>query len=227
MEAGNPEQESQGILSAYRDQTRKKQDSKQALDDLGILVLDSETSGLNPRRDRLLSLASIEIKDRAIQIESLQDWLVHQDHASWNQAIEVHGILPSASAMGQPLRQVLLAFLQRLGNKLIVGHHIGFDIQMINKALKQQFNIKLRNRAIDTAQLAQQELSPFRPTGYANQRPPGLDEVCVQLGIPAIERHTAAGDAFTTAEIFVILTARMRQRRKRPLILGDFPLLRY
>ena len=51
-----------------------------------------------------------------------------------------------------------------------------------------------------------------------------MEEVCAQLNIPIADRHTAEGDVFTTAQIFLILRGRLNRRIKRPLLLRDFPL---
>ncbi|MGH8021321.1 MAG: hypothetical protein ACREIA_24175 [Opitutaceae bacterium] len=79
----------------------------------------------------------------------------------------------------------------------------------------------LRNPLVDTARLAMAELEAFRKTAYPGQRPPSLDEVCSSLGLPMHDRHTASGDTFTTAQVFLLLAARARRRLGRPLRLKD------
>jgi DNA polymerase-3 subunit epsilon len=74
--------------------------------------------------------------------------------------------------------------------------------------------------------MAQRTVEAFGVTAYPGQRPPSLDEVCEHLGLPTVERHTAAGDAFTTAELFLVLCARMQRLRGRPLVVDDLPLER-
>jgi DNA polymerase-3 subunit epsilon len=113
--------------------------------------------------------------------------------------------------------------LPLLHGAVVVGHHINFDAAMIDRALRRRFDVGLRNPLVDTANLAQVAIDAFAKTGYANQRPPTLDEVCSHLEIMTMERHTAAGDAFTTAELFLLLCARMRQQLKRPLLVDDLP----
>lgn len=55
-------------------------------------------------------------------------------------------------------------------------------------------------------------------------RPPTLDELCGHCGIRAVDRHTAPGDAYTTAELFLVLCVRLQRQFDRPLTAGDLPL---
>jgi len=214
------------VAEAYLNENRQRPKPDVRISDNTIVVLDAETTGLDIETDRLLSLATVEICHDEIQINSMREWLIYQPNAKWNKAVEVHGILPSETAQGRPESEVLREVLPLFKNHLIVGHHIAFDAAMLNRAAKRHLDIELKNRVIDTAQLAMQELSAFRRTGYPNQRPPSLDEVCVQLGVETMDRHTAYGDAFTTAEVFLVLCARMRQRLGRSIQLRDLPVVK-
>ncbi|MDP0500688.1 MAG: 3'-5' exonuclease [Verrucomicrobiota bacterium JB022] len=209
------------VARQYLDQSRYKFNSKAPLAQLPVVVLDAETTGFDLARDRILSVATVEVKEREILIASSQEWIVYQPEAAANAAVSVHGILPSETAAGTPEKEVLGELLPLLGTHLVVGHHIAFDLGMLDRAAHKHFNVRLRHRAIDTALLAMQELEAFRRSGYPNQKPPTLDEVCSNLDLPVHARHTASGDAYTTAEVFILLCARIRHRLGRPVQLRD------
>ena len=157
-------------------------------------------------------------------MQTFQSWYVYQDSNKANEATKIHGILPSQTKGGIPEKQMLETLIPLLMGTVIVGHHISFDAAMLNVALERHFSISLKNQLLDTAYFASKELEAFRETGYINQRPPSMEDVCTQLNIPMAERHTADGDVFTTAQIFLILRGRLKRRLKRPLLLRDFPL---
>ncbi|MDQ8202868.1 3'-5' exonuclease [Pelagicoccus sp. SDUM812003] len=220
-------QDTDPVASAYRQACKQRPEKDIDVADLTVVALDAETTGFKIGVDRLLSLATIEIRQREVHVASARNWLIYQKDAPINEAIEVHGILPSDTAEGRPEKEVIGELLGLIGNSVIIGHHIRFDMEMLNEAARRHFKVKLKNRVIDTASLAQQELPAFHRTGYANQPPPKLEEVCSNLGLDMIDRHTALGDTFTTALIFLTLCARIRQRLGRPVRFADLPLSKF
>ncbi len=212
------------VAERYRSECRAKPPKDVDVADMTVVVLDAETTGFSIGSDRLLSLALIEARQREIRVGTARHWLIYQADAQVNEAMKVHGILPSDTAEGRPERDVIGEFLKQIGGKLLVGHHIGFDAAMLSAAAKRHYGIALRNRILDTAMLARQELPAFHKTGYANQPPPSLEDVCSALGLPMMDRHTASGDTFTTAVIFLTLCARLRRRLGRPVRFSDLPI---
>lgn len=214
------------FVSAYEAATPRRIPGKTPLADLAFAVLDCETTGFDPLRDRILSVAQIPIRAARIEIARGTSWLVFRPDATLNDAVRVHGILPSQSAAGEPEPAVLAEFLPTVAGTILVGHHVGFDLDMLDHALQRHHRVRLRNPSVDTALLAMRALEAFARTAYPGQHPPTLEEVCAQCGLPPVARHTAAGDAFTTAEIFLVLCARLQRRLGRPLRAADLPLHR-
>jgi DNA polymerase-3 subunit epsilon len=214
------------VAEAYRQNTRRRVDRRTPWPDLTFIVLDAETSGFTVGRDRLLALALLEVRGGRLSLAGRASWIVRQPGAAVNAAVAVHGILPNDTAEGTPEADVLAQLLPRLKGSVLVGHHVGFDAAMLDEALRRHLHVRLRNPMVDTAHLAMREIDAFRKTGYKNQRPPTLDELCAHTGLPAIARHTAEGDAFTTAELFLLLCARARRRLRRELRAGDIPWFR-
>lgn len=211
---------------AYLEATPKKPGRKVPFSELRFVVIDAETTGFDVKKDRILSLAAVPLRGREINIADVRAWMVFQTVSKVNAAAQVHCILPSDTRMGVPESTAMEELLPLLQGAVVVGHHIPFDAALIDHALRRRFGVGLRNPLVDTAELAMHTIDAFARTGYANQRPPTLDEVCSHLEIMTMERHTAAGDAFTTAELFLLLCARRSQQLKRPLTAGDLPFQR-
>jgi DNA polymerase III subunit epsilon len=209
------------FVAAYRAKTPGKLNRKAAIEDLTFIALDAETSGFDPAKDHLLSIGIIPIRAGRLEVSARRSWLVQQAATPNNEAVKIHGIAPGESAGGTPEVEVLTELLPLLSGAVIVGHHIGFDAAIIGAALRRHFGVRLRNRLIDTAMVAMRHVDAFHRTGYANQRPPGLDEICQHAGLPVVGRHTASGDAFTTGQLFLWLCSRQRVRAGRPLLAGD------
>lgn len=212
------------FLQAYVDGTAKTVAEKTPLPDMRFVALDVETTGFDLVKDRMLSLAIIEVKGGRLQVSSSTAWLIYQETAPMSSAVSVHGILPSETATGRLETDILRDLLPRLQGAVLVGHHVAFDAAMITAALKRHYGIALRNPLLDTANLAMIAVDAFAKTGYPGQRVPSLDEVCAHCGITPVERHTAEGDAFTTAMLFLSLCARLQRNLGRPIKAGDLPL---
>ncbi len=211
-------------FEAYR--LRTPVDKKIPENSVRWAILDFETNGFNIQKDRILSAAITIVEDGQFHIQSFKSWYVYQDLNTVNEATKIHGILPSQIEEGIPEKQLLEELIPLLAGTVIVGHHISFDAAMLNRALERNFSIPLRNQLLDTAYFASKELEAFRRTGYVNQRPPSLEDVCAQLNVPIAKRHTAEGDVFTTAQIFMILRGRLKRRLQRTLLLRDFPFVK-
>lgn len=203
----------------YRDYltTRPEEiNRKLPLEQVRFVVWDTETTGLNPQQDRILSVGAVEVRNANIQVGPAFNCMVFQPQPHWRETeIQVHGILPGhpeAIREGEAMQR----FLPFVGNAILVGHHVGFDIQIVNSTLARLGAGTLRNRRIDTAQLAQR----LRPSGYWTQpREYSLDNLAKQYNIPLSDRHTALGDAYITALLFLKLLARLRERGLKTL--GD------
>ena len=210
----------------YRDRTTRKIDRHTPVADLRFVVLDAETTGLDVTTDRILTLALVEVQEGRLSLSRSASWFVRQPASGINAAVAVHGILPNDTAEGQPESDVMSALLDRITGAVIVGHHIQFDAVLLDAALRKHHRVRLRNPLIDTARMAMSGIDAFRKTGYANQRPPTLEDLCAHTGLPVIARHTAEGDAFMTAQVFLLLCGRLRRRLSRDLRASDLPITR-
>ena len=212
------------FVQDYLEINRKPPSPASELSELKLVVIDIETSGLDIQKDRILSVSTLCIDCMELSIDSAQQWIVYQLDTFWNEAIEIHGILPSETQHGKPEDEVLRELLSILENHPVIGHHVGFDMKMLDRATRRHFGLKLRNRMVDTAHLSMQVLEAFHRTGYPGQRPPSLDEVCAQLNITVLDRHTSTGDAYACAEAFLLLCARLRKNYGRSLRLKDLSI---
>jgi DNA polymerase-3 subunit epsilon len=95
--------------------------------------------------------------------------------------------------------------LDHLKDGVIVGHHISHDIASLNAAYERHWGITLLNRSVDTMSLT---LHLERAGAFAGRAPIQdftLDALCDMFYIAPHGRHTASGDAFLTAQIFLRL----------------------
>jgi DNA polymerase-3 subunit epsilon len=172
-----------------------------------FIVVDVETSGLDTRKDRLLSVGACVVETLRVRAGESYETILRRDQASERDNILIHGIGPQAQAAGEAPEESLMGFLEFVGKTPLVAFHAGFDQAMLDRALRETLGVRLLNPWLDLAQLA--------PMMYpeARQIQAGLDDWLGYFGLRAQTRHRAMDDAFATAELFLILLARARTRR--------------
>ncbi|NRA91419.1 MAG: 3'-5' exonuclease [Psychroserpens sp.] len=98
-------------------------------------------------------------------------------------------------------------FLEHIKDAVLVAHHAAFDIAMINEGLARLDLPKLRNKVIDTGAL-------YRKTKYIKEHKHySLDDLCKMFNLVMHDRHTASGDAFLTALIFLKISNLLRKKK--------------
>jgi DNA polymerase-3 subunit epsilon len=194
------------VLSAYRDCFRDTWTDDAPPEGVRFVVLDCETTGLSPERDRIVSIGAVAVREAQIVLEDGFEALLRVTHNT--AATLVHGITRSEARGGMDEREALLDFLVYVRDGVIVGHHIGHDLAMLDAAYRRHFDLELLNRRLDTLHLALQ----LERDGTFGDRSPltdhSLDALCQRFGIVPYDRHTAPGDAFLTAQIFLRLLRR-------------------
>ena len=167
------------------------------------IVLDVETSGLNPHSDRLLAIAAVAVEVSAdfrrlsIMIGDSYEAVLRQDLPSDKDNILVHHIGAQAQSDGRPPREVLDEFRQWVGNCPLLAFHAAFDENFINRAYSL-FDLKpLQNQWLDIEPLA-------KITGV-NSSLRSLDDWLGYFKIECATRHQAAADTFATAELLIRL----------------------
>jgi DNA polymerase-3 subunit epsilon len=171
------------------------------------VVLDVETSGLDPRQDHLLAIAAVCIhvnEDQSLKIDIFDSFeaVLKQDLASDKDNILLHGIGAHAQMTGEDPRQVLRNFERWVGDAPLLAFHAAFDESMIQRAYQYQLGYKLKNAWID--------VEPLVSAAYPEVKARSLDQWMEHLGIECAVRHQAAADTFATAELMLQTWPRLK-----------------
>lgn len=171
------------------------------------VVLDLETSGLNPNRDQVLSIGAVAIEDGAIDFAQQFERTLHRPLQKTNASVLIHGLGPSALAAGCDPAEALLDLLDFIGNSPVLAFHAPFDQRMLARALKETLGHRLQSMFLDVAELAPM-LNPDTVLREA-----GLDDWVARFGLQVEERHHASADAQVTAELALILFSQARRQQ--------------
>lgn len=166
-----------------------------------FVIISAETTGLNVHKDVILSLGCFGVKNDSIyigdnfEIAVLQYKFYHENGLS-NDFIE-ESKLKKISEL-----EALKAFIQFIGNAVIVGHHVDFDVEMINAALERMDCGRLKNEALDIDVM-------YRKLKDINSKQFSLDELCDIYKIPKSDRNSSSEDAYKIALLFLKLKTRL------------------
>jgi DNA polymerase-3 subunit epsilon len=177
-------------------------DERTALAAARLVVVDTETSGLDARRDRLLAIGAVAIEAGRLRPGEGYDVTVRNMVPSARANVLVHGITPDAQTTGIAAGQALMGFLDLARHDVLLAFHAGFDQAVLARALREQLGVRLPNQWLDVARLAP-VLAP--DARLANGT---LDDWLAYFGLRTHARHRAVYDAFATAELMLILLAR-------------------
>jgi DNA polymerase-3 subunit epsilon len=174
------------------------------------VVLDTETTGLNLRHDRIISIAAVaihvepDLTDAHIPLVDTFEAVIQQVHPKPNKDnILIHHIGVDAQGRGALQSDVLDAFVAWVADSPLFAYHAPFDKAMLAHALKESGLPELHNTWVDVQPLANWAT---RQTHML-----GLDECVTRFNLESITRHQAASDTFVTAELLLKLLPRIRE----------------
>ncbi len=186
-------------------------------DEVLYWALDLETSGLDPRRHRILSVGMVPVRRGAIRWGERFYSLVHPGSFEGldDEAVGVHHILPAELHRAPPLAEVAARVEERLDDAVLLVHHASLDVAFLRRTWRRLGRPwPRRRRVVDTQALVgrlEHRLAAIR--AHEEPLPRGLAELRESFGLPAYDSHHALTDALATAELFLALRARLGAAR--------------
>ncbi|GEK49156.1 3'-5' exonuclease [Bisbaumannia pacifica] len=164
-----------------------------------MVAIDCETTGLDTRRAELVSLAAVRLKgDRVLTSQSLDLRLARPASLSGD-SIRIHRLRGIDLEGGDSIEAALAKFLDFVGNRPLVGWCLEFDLAILNRYLRAHLGFELPNARVEVSQAYAKALRRSRPELIPNLR---FEAVAEALEVPVMGRHTALGDAVTTALMY-------------------------
>jgi DNA polymerase III subunit epsilon len=170
-----------------------------------FVIVDVETSGLNPNRDPLIAIGAVAVREARIDLEDSFEVILRQTTASGKDNILVHGIGDAAQTNGVPPVEGLLCFLDYLGKDPLIAFHVTFDATAFRRALRKVLNLNFKHVWLDLAYV----IPALYPEQSGTLRT--LDDWMHYFGIRNSTRHNALADAMATAELLLIVLKKAHQ----------------
>jgi DNA polymerase-3 subunit epsilon len=173
------------------------------------VVVDTETSGLDPARDALLAIGGVAVDDDGVRPGDSFEVVLQHDGASDRANVVLHGIGHEAQRAGTRRAEALAAFAAWADAAPRIAFHADFDRAFIERAANLAGVRLARAPWLDVAPLA----AALAHEPARKNRRATLDEWLEAYGIACDTRHNAASDALATAELLLRLRADAARQR--------------
>ncbi|WP_348824766.1 3'-5' exonuclease [Flavobacterium aestuarii] len=165
------------------------------------VVFTTETSGLNTEKDVILSIGSFAIINDKIHIGDNFETILLQYKYFHDNGLSNEFILESKmKKLSEP--DAIQAFIDYIGNAVLIGHHVDFDVEMINNALARLDCGRLKNEALDIDVM-------YRKLIDINDKQFSLDELSDIFSLPKSYRNSPSEDAYKIALLFLKLKKKL------------------
>jgi DNA polymerase III subunit epsilon len=162
-----------------------------------VIVFSTETSGMNPSKDVILSIGSFTIEDDSISIGKSFEAVLLQYKYFHDNGLSNEFIVDSKMKKLVEMDAIQM-FVDYIGNSILIGHHINFDVEMINAALEKLGCGRLKNQALDVDVM-------YRKLHDITDKQFSLDELCQIYKIPKSDRNSSSEDAYRIALLYLKL----------------------
>lgn len=175
-----------------------------SLADLSVTVFDTETTGLDPvGGDQIISIGAVRIVNGRVRDGETFDVLVNPGRPVPAASTAVHGITTDQVRDAAGIAEVLPRFARFADETVLVGHNVGFDLQFLRRQRPHAGQL-LEQPLLDTLLLD--------AAVHPDHEDHTLEAIAERLGVTVSDRHTALGDAVTTARVFVGLVSLLHAR---------------
>lgn len=189
-----------------------------------FICIDCETTGLDVVADRIIEVAVISFDSKTIFHEL--EYLIDPECPIPEASIAIHHITPEMLEGKPTIQTVLPEILKLIGNHIIIGHGVKFDIDLLaNAADRHGIPTTIRNNPF---------LCTLRMARLYGQCPVNsLEYLRKHFNIPQEGAHRAMSDVIVNIEVFKQLAKRFKttemlfEALSRPILMDSMPLGKY
>ncbi len=189
-------------------------DQTRPLQQYNFVVFDMEMTGMNRKKDEIISIGGIKIRNLQIDLGHTFHYYIRPQKINHTEATLVHRITPEQLREAPPLTEVIPKFISFIGTDLLVGHYVGLDMSFLHRATESVLNGTLANPGIDTMRMAKGYKRVM--LGYYHDRGEtahklSLRDLSREFNLPVFEAHDALEDAMQTAYLFLFFIKKFKK----------------
>ncbi|TPG32678.1 3'-5' exonuclease [Mycolicibacterium hodleri] len=188
---------------------RRRRPRRKAADDVDwrmdtFIVIDLETTGLDPRRDHIVSYGAVPIRGGRVKTAESVYGLVHVPGDVPPSSVKFHNLRTQDLEAAPPLAECVAVLDDLVGDHPVVAHCAWIERSFLRKAFRRSY-LPFASPIVDTAVLARHILD----VDIGPDQAVSLEYAANALGLPVHSPHHALGDAVTTASLFIALAGQL------------------
>ncbi|TEW50682.1 exonuclease domain-containing protein [Psychromonas algicola] len=178
----------------------------QPISTVNLLALDIEMTGLDPKKNQMVSIGIIPIINAQIQPKLAQYKLI-KIQGSVGQSAVIHGVLDNDLKHALSIQEILLWLFKQCEDKVLVAHHAPLDLQFLQRALLSTQIHSQPLLAIDTLHIdKERQLRQHQVLKTGSLR---LNACRSRYNLPIYNAHNALTDALACAELLLAQLSQM------------------
>jgi len=171
------------------------------MNELPILAVDFETTGLDAKADKILSIGFVKMEHEQIKLRSSYHQIIKANTTLEESNVIIHQITDAQKEQGQPLQIVVEQLLKALAGKVMLVHFARIERQFLQQACLELYGLAPDFPMIDTLVIAKRQLDK-RDTSY-DPSELRLSKLRHNYQLPDHHGHNALNDAIATAELLL------------------------
>lgn len=189
-------------------------------DSLTYWALDLEMGGLNPKKDPILAVGMVPVREGTVRLGEAFRTLVRPAEGGVidPESVRAHQLLWGEVREAPPPREVLPEIARRLRDAVLIVHHQRVDVPFLRRDFEACGLRWPAPRIVDTARLILKIGSMATPGVPRDALPLHLARARREYGLPEYQSHDALTDAVATAELFLVLRRVLGARTLRDLL---------
>jgi DNA polymerase-3 subunit epsilon len=174
------------------------------LGQIPFVVVDTELTGLDPKRDSVVSIGAVRMSGTRVELGQTLYRLVSPQSRFNRESIVVHGITPDDVFEKPQLDSVVGELLAFCGDRVLAGHFLSIDIGFLSRESAAVRAAEWRRRAVDTMRIhlwVEQHRHRHGGGGAVAEGELNLLALAKKSGIGVSGAHNALTDAYITAQV--------------------------
>ncbi|MES2960656.1 MAG: 3'-5' exonuclease [Pseudomonadota bacterium] len=170
------------------------------------VALDCETTGLDVKRDRIISIGAVRIVGNRMLTSQRLELLVRPERALKADSVRVHRLREQDVAQGMSPEKAMRRLLDFIGSRPLVGYYLEFDVAMVNREIRPLLGVGLPQRKIEVSSMyydfKNRQRPPHERGGVIDLR---FATMMNDLALPLRDAHDALNDAVMAGLAFLKL----------------------